>query len=88
MLFMTGLISTVHQLADAFGGTGALASWADVEPSAVSNWKAHGSIPSGHHLRIYLYAKQRGWKLSPSLFGLERFEIDTRRRGEHVAAAE
>jgi hypothetical protein len=71
---MTETIATVHHLAKAFGGAGALAAWADVDPSAVSDWKAQRSIPPGYHLRVYLYAKQQGWALAPRLFGLDRFD--------------
>lgn len=70
---MSQIISTVDDLADAWGGTGKFADWADVGPSTVSNWKALGYIPSGYHLRIYLEANERGLCLSPSLFGFKKW---------------
>lgn len=70
---MSKLISTVDELADEWGGTGALAEWLDVGPSAVSNWRAQDCIPAGYHLRIYLEAQSRGLKLSPKLFGFDRW---------------
>lgn len=67
------VIETVDQLAEAFGGTGAFAEWADVVPSAISNWRQDGSIPRGYHFRIYLHAFEQGWRLSPRLFGMTTF---------------
>lgn len=63
-------IETVSQLVKAFGGTVALAKWAGVTPSVVSNWKERGHIPTGWHLRLYLECKQRKLNVSPALFGL------------------
>jgi hypothetical protein len=63
-------IKTVSQLVKAFGGTVALARWAGVTPSVVSNWKERGHIPTGWHLRLYLECKQRKLEVLPTLFGL------------------
>lgn len=70
---MSKLISTVDELAYEWGGTGALAEWLDVVPSAVSNWRKDDSIPAGYHLRLYLEAQARGLKLSPKLFGFDKW---------------
>jgi hypothetical protein len=63
-------IDTVAELVTAFGGTFALARWADVVPSTVSNWKEQNHIPPGWHLRLYLECENRNLKVSPTLFGL------------------
>jgi len=63
-------IDTVAQLVKALGGTFAVAKWADVVPSTVSNWKEQNHIPPGWHLRIYLECQNRNLNVSPKLFGL------------------
>lgn len=63
-------IETVSQLVKAFGGTKALAAWADVVPSTVSNWKEKGEIPPGWHLRLYLECRDRKLNVSTKLFGI------------------
>jgi predicted SpoU family rRNA methylase len=83
-------IETVAQLVKAFGGTFALAKWADVVPSTVSNWKEQGHIPPGWHLRLYLECQQRKLNVAPKLFGLsEKGERPPRpnRRAEARSAA-
>lgn len=66
-------IETIGDLVAAFGGTGALASWLDVVPSCVSNWKQEGAIPRGYHLTIYLESKKRGLELHPRIFGFRKW---------------
>ena len=56
-------IKTVRQLVDAFGGTGQLAKFLKVVPSAVSNMLADDYIPRGYHLEIYLEAERRGFEI-------------------------
>ena len=70
---MKHIISTVDELVDAFGGTGEFASWLDVGPSTVSNWKSFGHIPNGYHLKIFLEAYSRGLQLSSNVFGFEKW---------------
>ena len=62
---------TVEELVAAFGGTKAMADWADVGMSAVSNWIAQGYVPRGYHLRLYLEAQRRGILIDPSLLGVD-----------------
>lgn len=71
------IIDTVAALVEAWGGTTALAEWADVPPSSVSNWKAQEAIPRGYHLSIYLEAKARGIPVSPKLFGYQKWPDGT-----------
>lgn len=73
------LIETVDALVDAFGGTTAFARWLDVTKSCVSNWRADGSIPRGHHLPIFLEAQRRGMKLAPSVFNMTEKQFEFRR---------
>lgn len=67
------MIHTVKDLISAWGGHEELARWADVGPTAVSNWKTWNEIPGGYHLPLYLEAKARGLRLAPQLFGYERW---------------
>lgn len=64
-------LRTVCDVVKAFGGPAALAEWADVGTSAVSNWKADGFIPPGWHLRMMFYLTSKGFKVEPSAFGIE-----------------
>lgn len=70
MLRKTTVVRTVEELVAAFGGTKAMAQWADVGPSAVSNWISLESVPRGYHLRLYLEIQRRGILADPSLFGM------------------
>jgi hypothetical protein len=62
-------VRSVEEMVAAFGGTKAMADWADVGMSAVSNWIASKAIPRGYHLRLYLEAQRRGILVHPDLFG-------------------
>jgi hypothetical protein len=86
---MSKSINSVEQLVDAWGGTNEFARWADVGPSAVSNWKAQGYIPEGYHLRLFLEARGRGLDLAPSLFGFKRWPdpMDGKPRPKQQAVA-
>lgn len=65
------IIRTVRELVTAFGGTGKLASFLGIVPSAVSNMLADDYIPRGYHLELYLEAERRGLKIDKrSLFGI------------------
>jgi len=68
------MIKTVEQAVEALGGTGETAKAARVNPSAVSNWKTRGYIPSDRYLLIKAELKRRGQKVSPRLFGFETEE--------------
>jgi hypothetical protein len=64
-------IQTVRQLVDAFGGTGKLAEFLKIVPSAVSNMLADDYIPRGYHLELYFEARRRGWQIdTQALFGV------------------
>jgi len=64
-------ISSIRELVGAFGGTGKLADFLKVVPSAVSNWLAQKEIPRGYHLDIYLECERRGWKIDKEkVFGI------------------
>ena len=72
-------ISTVQELVAAYGGTDAMAQWADVGKSCISNWKKDG-IPPGWHLHIYLDAWERQWVLAPEIFNLSKWPSDLMER--------
>lgn len=77
-------IRTVRELVDAFGGTGKLAAFLEIVPSAVSNMLADDSIPRGYHLEIYLEAGRRGWEIDKArLFGI--LEPTVKRQAARVA---
>ena len=64
-------IRTVREFVTAFGGTGKLASFLGIVPSAVSNMLADDYIPRGYHLELYLEAERRGMSIDKrSLFGI------------------
>lgn len=67
----TCAIRTVRELVDAFGGTGKLAGFLHVVPSAVSNMLADDYIPRSYHFEIYVEAKRREYRLDTlNLFGV------------------
>lgn len=69
-------ISSIRELVGAFGGTGKLAEFLKVVPSAVSNWLAQKEIPRGYHLDIYLECERRGWKIDKEkVFGIAENKI-------------
>jgi DNA-binding transcriptional regulator YdaS (Cro superfamily) len=46
------IVKTVGEVIAAFGGTAKTAKRWDISPAAVSQWKAAGEIPTGHHCRM------------------------------------
>lgn len=62
-------LSSVADIVEAFGGTKAVAEWADVGMSAVSNWIVRDEIPPGWHYRLDRELRRRGYKVDPPLFG-------------------
>ncbi len=64
-------VQTVDDLIKALGGTGTVAAFCGVKPSAVSNWKQRGFPPSQHY-RISKEAERRGLSVDESLFGLSK----------------
>lgn len=67
-------ISSIRDLVKAFGGTGAMAEFLGVVPSAVSNMIAEDRLPRGYHLQVYLEADRRKMRLNKkAIFGLDEF---------------
>jgi hypothetical protein len=62
------LLRTVRSVVDAWGGTGALAEWAEISPSAVSDWLSNGWIPPAWYLAINAELLERGYHVAPSVF--------------------
>ncbi len=77
-------IETIDDLVDAFGKTGEFARFLDVVPSAVSNWKADGAIPRGHHLQIYLEARRRRLRISPKVFNMTAKQFSASQSEAHA----
>lgn len=67
------LIRTVSELVTAFGGNKRMADWADVGETAVCNWKDANDIPRGYHLKLWLEAERRGWRVDPALFDVSEY---------------
>jgi len=81
------VIRTIEQLVEAFGGTFAMAEWADVVPSSVSNWKSANYLPPGYHLRVWLWAQANGVRIDPSLLGLRDDDVPPRPSRQASACA-
>lgn len=65
-------LATIAEVVSAFGGTKALADWAGVGESAISNWLARGEIPPGWHYRLHIEAGARGFEIDNRLFDAPR----------------
>ena len=64
------MLTTVDEVIEALGGTKAAADAVRVLPSAISNWKARGSIPSDKYFAISASLRDRGEREpSPAVFG-------------------
>ena len=68
------MLKSVDDIIEALGGTSAVAKRAGVSPSAVSNWRALGSIPAEYFLAFEAWAGERGVRLDPSVFGFKNLE--------------
>lgn len=63
------MLETVDQVVEALGGTFKAAMAANVGPSAVSNWKSRGRIPSDRFFLITAALEREGKSVAPGLFG-------------------
>lgn len=68
------MLKTVDALVEAVGGTSKAAEIGGVGPSAVSNWKSRGSIPSEKFMLFNSALDRIGLRADPSLFGFETAE--------------
>lgn len=64
------VLQSVREIVVAFGGTSAMARWAEVGPPAVSNWLAWDYIPPAWHYRIDKHLTKEGYKVDPRAFGM------------------
>ena len=55
----------IPNLIAALGGPTKLAAECGVQPSAVSNWGARGSIPGEHRLKVWRMATEAGVEWAP-----------------------
>lgn len=67
------MLSSVDEIVEALGGTGATARLTGVVPSAVSNWR-RGTIPSENFLTITTELEKLGLHAAPSAFGFKSHE--------------
>jgi DNA-binding transcriptional regulator YdaS (Cro superfamily) len=66
------MLTTVDSIIEALGGSTAAAAIVGVGPSAISNWKTRGGIPSDKFMLVERALADRGKdKPSPNLFGFE-----------------
>jgi hypothetical protein len=66
------MLTTVDSIIEALGGPAATAAIVGVRPSAISNWKTRGGIPSDKFMLLERALTDRGkGKPSPDLFGFE-----------------
>jgi DNA-binding transcriptional regulator YdaS (Cro superfamily) len=63
------MLESVDEVIEALGGTQRSAEQLGVLPTAVSNWKARGKIPSDKFLVISGALRERGKKVSSTIFG-------------------
>lgn len=71
---MRFMLRSVDALIDAVGGTAKAAEIGGVGPSAVSNWKSRGSIPSEKFMLFSAEMDRLGLRADPALFGFETAE--------------
>jgi hypothetical protein len=67
--YLHAMLTSVEQVIEALGGTFKAAEAAKVGPSAVSNWKTRGRIPSDRFFVITDALRREGKAVSPGLFG-------------------
>ena len=63
------MLKSVDEVVEAVGGNAAVASLAGVKASAVSNWKARGSIPAEYFLIFSGFLTANGKSFDPAVFG-------------------
>lgn len=63
------MLDTVDKIIEALGGTHKAAAALGVVPSAISNWKARGRIPSAQFFAITAALRESGSEAAPGLFG-------------------
>lgn len=68
---MTDHLTTASAVVDALGGTVATATLLGyVNPHAVSNWRARGTLPADKYLVMQAELAKRGKTAPPSLWGI------------------
>jgi hypothetical protein len=68
---MIRLLSSVDDVIEALGGTGAVAALAGVGEPAVSNWRARGKISQGNFFVIKDALAEKRMQVSPAVFGFK-----------------
>lgn len=65
------MLDTVDDIIEALGGTHKAAATLGVGPSAISNWKARGRIPTERYFVITDALRENGKTAAQTLFGFE-----------------
>lgn len=82
---MNKMISTIPALIDALGGKTAVGAHLLISVNAVCNWVANDEIPVGWHLRLWLWAEDRGLVVDRAVFGMTgRYAAPPRGNGSAV----
>jgi DNA-binding transcriptional regulator YdaS (Cro superfamily) len=68
------MLCSADAVIKALGGTSAVATLTGVGPSAVSNWKARGTIPSENFLALSEALASREMEADPAVFGFKTAE--------------
>jgi hypothetical protein len=65
------MLRSVDDIVDALGGTGAAAELVGLGRSAISNWRARGTIPAENFLTVASELEKRGLEVDPAAFGFK-----------------
>ena len=69
------MIGTIDDLIEALGGVAKVATLCGVGPSAVSNWRSRGRIPTEKFMMLADALRRAGkGEAAPALFGFEPTE--------------
>ena len=63
------MVNSVSELITALGGVSKVAALVGLRPSAVSNWKTEGFVPSRHFFEFTEELERRGFEVDPRVFG-------------------
>jgi hypothetical protein len=68
------MINTAREAIEALGGVKVVAAWLGTSPDNVMMMRHRGYVARGYHLHFYVTLQERGYRLAPSLFGLDTFD--------------
>ncbi|MEQ8822769.1 MAG: hypothetical protein RIC14_00165 [Filomicrobium sp.] len=81
-------ILTIEELVRELGGREEIALRFGIVPGNISNWEAQGYIPQGWHLRLWLWAVDKGLDVHPHVFDMreDAFAPIAKLRPDHFSA--